>query len=135
LKNLYFSFCFPQKIEDEWKRSSFNNNHQWPFNNINCYTDEYHFCTYDFSDRIVPRIGFIIYNCPINLLYCYKRTFHNYGFVRHVSVPIRTNRRRLIQWTCDEKYEVDQLNKTLQVLASGRVNELHLTYLNEQVSQ
>ncbi|CAF1343961.1 unnamed protein product [Rotaria sordida] len=49
----------------------------------------------------------------------------------HTSVPIITTRRQLIQWTSDVKYEPDHLVKTLQILASGRVNELRLTYFNE----
>jgi hypothetical protein len=84
---------------------------------------------------LILKILFVIYNCPINLLYRHKRTFHNYGFATHVSAPICTIRRRLIQWACDQNYETEQFNKTLQIIASGPVNELHLTYLNGQVSQ
>ncbi|CAF1322814.1 unnamed protein product [Rotaria sordida] len=132
LKTLHFSLCFPQEIEHEWRMSSFNcNNQQWPFDNINCYMDECYMCTPDAIDLIL-KILFVIYNCPINLLYRHKRTFHNYGFATHISAPICTIRRRLIQWVCDQKYETEQFNKTLQIVASGHVNELHLTYLNER---
>jgi hypothetical protein len=83
----------------------------------------------------VRKITFVIYNCPIHRLYRHKRTFHNYSFATHLSTPISTIRRRLIQWTYDEKYETEQFNKTLQIIASGHVNELHLNLLNERVSQ
>ncbi|CAF3998479.1 unnamed protein product [Rotaria sordida] len=134
LKTLHFSLCFPQEIEHAWRISSFSCNRQWPFDNINCYIDERHVHVLD-ARGYIAKILFVIYNCPIHLLYRYKRTFYNYGFTTHVSAPIRTIRRRLIQWTCDQKYESEQLNKTLRIIASGRVNELHLTYLNEQVSR
>ncbi len=87
------------------------------------------------AGEFIPKILFVIYNCPINLLYRHKRSFHNYGFATHVSAPIRTIRRQFVQWTCDQQYEAEQFNKTLQIVASGHVNELHLTYLNERVSQ
>ncbi|CAF2960608.1 unnamed protein product [Rotaria sp. Silwood2] len=133
LKTLHFSLCFPQEIEHAWRMSSFNCNDQWPFDNINCYMDEYYMDDPDEIDFIL-KILFVIYNCPINLLYRHKRTFHNYGFATHVSAPICTIRRRLIQWVCDQKYETEQFNKTLQIIASGHVNELHLTYLNERTN-
>ncbi|CAF3440956.1 unnamed protein product [Rotaria sp. Silwood2] len=134
LKTLHFSLCFPQEIEHAWRISSFSCNRQWPFDNINCCIDERHVHVLD-ARGYIAKILFVIYNCSIHLLYRYKRTFYNYGFTTHVSAPIRTIRRRLIQWTCDQKYESEQLNKTLRIIASGRVNELHLTYLNEQVSR
>ncbi|CAF0741225.1 unnamed protein product [Adineta steineri] len=86
------------------------------------------------EEKFIPKILFVIYNCPINLLYRHKRAFHNYGFATHASAPIRTIRRRSIQWICDQKYEAEQFNKTLQIIASGRVNELRLTYLYERTN-
>jgi hypothetical protein len=114
--------------------SSFNCNRQWPFDNINSYIDECYMRDLN-AREFFPKILFVIYNCPINLLYRYKRSFHNYGFATHVSAPIRTIRRQFVQWTCDQQYEAEQFNKTLQIVASGHVNELHLTYLNERVSR
>jgi hypothetical protein len=134
LKNLHFSLRFPQEIEHTWRMSSFNCNAQYPFDNINSYIDECYVYVSDARD-FIPKILFVIYNCPINLLYRYKRCFHNYAFATHVCVPIRTIRRQCVEWVCDRKYETEQVNKTLRVVASGRVNELHLTYLNEQVSR
>jgi hypothetical protein len=134
LKNLHFSLCFPQEIEHTWRISSFNCNRQWPFDNINSYIDECYMRDVN-ARQFIPKILFVIYNCPLNLLYRHKRSFHNHGFATHVSTPIRTIRRQFVQWTCDQHYEAKQFNKTLQIIASGHVKELHLTYLNERVSQ
>ncbi|UJR35439.1 hypothetical protein I4U23_028196 [Adineta vaga] len=133
LKNLHFSLCFPQEIEHAWRMSSFNFNRQWPFDNINYYTDERHVYVWE-TGGYITKIVLVIYNCPVNLLYHHKRTFYNHGFATNVSAPIRTIRRRLVQWTCGQKYDAEQFNKTLQIVASGHVNELHLTYLDEQMN-
>ncbi|CAF0724874.1 unnamed protein product [Adineta steineri] len=133
LKTLHFSLCFPQEIEHVWRMNSFNYNRQWPFENINSYIDESYMRDLN-EEKFIPKILFVIYNCPINLLYRHKRAFHNHGFATHASAPIRTIRRRSIQWICDQKYEAEQFNKTLQIVASGQVNELRLTYLNERTN-
>ncbi|CAF4039957.1 unnamed protein product [Adineta steineri] len=133
LKTLHFSLCFPQEIEHAWRMSSFNCNRQWPFDNINSYIDECYMRPLK-EREFIPKIVFVIYNCPTNLLYRHKQYFHNYGFGTHVSAPIRTTQRRFVQWTCDQKYDAEQLNKTLQIVASGQVNELRLTYLNERTN-
>jgi hypothetical protein len=134
LKSLHFSLCFPQEIEHTWRMTLFNSSRQWPFDNINCYIDEHHVNVWE-TGSYITKVFFVIYNCPVSLLYYHKRNFYNYGFARHVSAPIRIIRRRLLQWTCDQKYDAEQFNKTLQIVASGHVNELHLTYLNEKVSK
>jgi hypothetical protein len=133
LKNLHFSFCFPQEIEYAWRMSPFNCNGEWPFDNLGCYIDESWISVQDGIDFITKAV-FIVYKRPISVLLHHKRTFHNHRFAEHVSVPIIRTRRRLIEWTCNQKYEPDQLIKTLRVIASGPLNELYLTYLNERVS-
>jgi hypothetical protein len=96
LKNLHFSLRFPQEIEHTWRMSRFNCNAQYSFDNINYYIDECYMYVSDASD-FIPKILFVIYNCPINLLYRYKRSFYNYAFATHVCVPIRTIRRQCVE--------------------------------------
>ncbi|CAF2596545.1 unnamed protein product [Rotaria sp. Silwood2] len=131
LKNLHFSFCFPQQIEVAWQMSSFNWKDKWPFDSVDSYIDEsYNYVKAKYT--CIPQNIFIIYNHPIDFLIRHRRTFHNHHLVTHVSKPIFTTRRRLTQWSTDQKYESNQISEILRVLASGRVNELHLIYFDEQ---
>ncbi|CAF3805924.1 unnamed protein product [Rotaria magnacalcarata] len=136
LKHLHFSFCFPQEIEDSWRISSFDRNGQWPFDNLAYYKCEIRISDLN-SSVFSKKALFVVYKGPINLLFHHKRTFRNHCFAEHASVPIMTTRRRLIQWIGDLKDEPDRLMETLRILASGRANELHLTYsyglLNESI--
>ncbi|CAF0841785.1 unnamed protein product [Rotaria sordida] len=50
----------------------------------------------------------------------------------HVSKSMFTTRRQLTQWSSDQKSESNQISEILRVLASGRINELHLIYFDEQ---
>lgn len=133
LKHLHFSFCFPQEIEHSWRMSSFNCMNEWPFDNLAYYIDEIWTSVQDRAISIRNAL-FVVYKRPITLLFHQKRTFHNHCLAAHASVPSITARRRLIKWTCDVKDEPDHVMKTLRILVSGRVNQLHLTYLNEPVS-
>jgi len=117
LKHLHFSFCFPTELEYTWRISSFGCNDEWPFDNIDCYIDENWISTYEKLETL-----FIVYKRPINVLLQHKRTFHNHFFAKHASVPIRTIRRRSIEWTCNQIDEPEQFVKTLQVIASDRVD-------------
>ncbi|CAF0904086.1 unnamed protein product [Adineta ricciae] len=130
LKNLHFSLYFPQEIEHTWKMSSFNYNHQWPFHNISSYTDEYYILDID-KRYFIPKVVFVIHNCSIDLLLHHKRYFHNSSFATHASAPVRTVRPRLVQWVCDQEYDAGKFRKALQIITSGHVRELRLTYLNK----
>jgi hypothetical protein len=132
LKNLHFSIVFPQEIEVAWRMSSFNGKDKWPFNNVDSYIDE----SYNYVDAkcaCITQNIFIIYNHPIDFLIRHRRTFHNHRLMTHVSKPIFTTRRRLMQWSTDQKYESNQISEILRVIASDRVNKLHLSWFDEQV--
>jgi hypothetical protein len=133
LKNLHFSFCFPKELECEWRISLFGCNKEWPFDNVDCYIDESWIST-DGGVDFITKTMFIVYKCPIDVLLQHKRSLHNHRFATHASVPIIRNRRRSIEWTCDKIDEPDQLVKTLQVIASDRVDKLHLMYRVQGVS-
>ncbi|CAF0993440.1 unnamed protein product [Rotaria sordida] len=130
LKNLHFSFCFPQEMEYAWRISPFSYNGQWPFDNIDYYIDDYLFVV---DDRVslVTKTLLIIYKHPINVLLRHKRTLHNHRFAVHASNPIIGIRRRSLELTCNQMDNTDQLVKTLQVITSSHLNEFHLTYLHE----
>lgn len=133
LKNLHFSFCFPQQIELAWRMNSFNWKDKWPFDNVDSYVDEsYNYVNARYTS--ITQTIFIVYNRPIDFLVRHRRTFYNHHLVAHVSKPILTTRRRLMQWSTNQKYQSNQINEILRVIASGRVNELHLIYFDEQVS-
>jgi hypothetical protein len=133
LKNLHFSFCFPQEMEHAWRTNPFNCNSEWPFDNIGYYIDE---------TLVIAKngIGFvtetllIIYRRPINVLLQHKRTLHNHHFATHASLPIITTQRRSLELTCDRMGDPIQVVKTLQVIASSHLKKLHLTYPHELVS-
>jgi hypothetical protein len=133
LKNLYFSFCFPEELESAWRISSFGCNGEWPFDNIECYIDEYVTTDCGGEDCITETV-FVVYKRPINILLQHKRTLHNHGFATQASVPIITTQRRSVEWTCDRIDASDQLVNTLRVVADGRVDALYLTFLAERVS-
>ncbi len=123
LKNLHFSFCFPQEIEQAWQMSSFSSNSKWPFDNLVCYIDESRIST-DGSSAFMTKTLFIVYTRPINIILQHKRTLHNHRFATHGSVPIIKTQRRLLEVTCDQIDEPEQLVKTLQVVASSQVDKL-----------
>ena len=125
--------CFPEQIEVAWRITSLNWKDKWPFDNVDTYLDEsYNYVKAQYT-YMTQKI-FIIFNHPIDFLIRHRRTFHNHCLVRHVSKSILTTRRRLIEWSTDEKYQSNQISETLRVLLNGHVNELHFIYFDRQVS-
>ncbi len=135
MKHLHFSFFFPKELEQTWRICSFGCNNEWPFDNIDCYVDEIWIRTDDKSKFIIEK-AFIIYKRPINILLQYKRTLHNHHLATRASTTIKTAHRRSILWSYDRMDEPGQFVKTLQVIASNRVDKLYLKNLIiEQVSR
>jgi hypothetical protein len=132
LKNLHFSFCFPQDIEYAWRTNPLNCNGEWPFDNIGYYTDESLFHRNN-GTHFVIKTQFIIYRRPINVILQHKRTLHNDRFAVHVSMPIVTSRRRSLELTCDQMCDSNHLVKILHVVGSSHLTKLHLTYLDKLV--
>ena len=82
LKNLYFSFRFPQELEKAWKASSFGRGGTWPFDDIGCFKNE---CFgIDFIKRRVPQKFFIVFKHPIDVLL--KHTIAIQSFIRHSCI-------------------------------------------------
>ncbi|CAF1359079.1 unnamed protein product [Rotaria magnacalcarata] len=133
LKNLYFSFCFPQDMEHVWRKSSFHRNGEWPFDNIDCYIDESLIATGRLHDFATTTL-FIVYKRPISVLLQHRRTLHNHRFATHASAPIFTTRRQSLLLTYDKIDKPDELFKTLQVLARCSVDKLHLKYRGDQAN-
>ncbi len=132
LKNLYFSFCFPQEMEHAWRMSPFSYKGEWPFDNIGYYLDESLFLVNRYGG-FVTKTQLIIYKRPINVLLQYRRTLHNHRFAEHASIPIITSRRRSFELTFDQIDDPNKLIKTLQIAASSHLTKLILTYPNEPV--
>ncbi|CAF3554798.1 unnamed protein product [Rotaria socialis] len=90
LKDLHFSFCFPQEMEHGWQMSSFSCNGKWPFDNLGCYLDD-SWISVDGDLNSVTDPLFVVYKRPINVLLQHKRTLHNHRLVEHAIIPIVTN--------------------------------------------
>ncbi|CAF2736744.1 unnamed protein product [Rotaria sp. Silwood2] len=133
LKNLHFSLCFPQEMEQAWQMSSFHHNDEWPFDNLDCYIDE-KWISPDGRIDLMTKAFFVVCTRPINIILQHQRTLHNYCFATHVSVPLITTQRRSLTMTFDQLDKPEQSVKTLQVVASSRVNKLKLIYLNKQIN-
>ncbi|CAF4137151.1 unnamed protein product [Rotaria magnacalcarata] len=126
LKDLHFSFCFPQEMEHGWQMSSFSCNGKWPFDNHGCYLDD-SWISVDGDLNSVTDPLFAVYKRPINVLLQHKRTLHNHRLVEHAIIPIVTNGRRSLDLTCDQTDQPDKLLKNLQVAANSSVNKIYLT--------
>ncbi|CAF4284234.1 unnamed protein product, partial [Rotaria magnacalcarata] len=126
LKDLHFSFCFPQEMEHGWQMSSFSCNGKWPFDNLGCYLDD-SWISVDGDLNSVTDPLFVVYKRPINVLLQHKRTLHNHRLVEHAIIPIVTNGRRSLDLTCDQTDQPDKLLKNLQVAANSSVNKIYLT--------
>ncbi|CAF1315387.1 unnamed protein product, partial [Didymodactylos carnosus] len=133
LKKLHFSLCFPQEMKQAWQMRSFNYNGKWPFDNLVCYIDESWIST-DGGTDFMTKTLFIVYTRPIYIILQHKRTLHNHRFATHAAVPIITTQRRSLEVTYDQTDEPEQLVKTLQVVASSRVDKFQLICLNKQVN-
>ena len=132
LKNLYFSFRFPQSIEKIWQENSFLNRNQWPFNNLQYLKDE---CLLKIFDRsgYIQQTYFIVYKCPIEILLEYTRIIHNHSFGNHLDYPIIRNQSFHLRWTSDQRDQSNQFIKTLQTIAGKRITTMDIKYLTPQV--
>ena len=133
LKNLYFSFRFPQALENAWKASSFGTSDEWPFDNIGCFKNERMA-----SDRArrnrVPTIFFIVYKHPINVLLKHTRSLFNHSFAIHASHFRAANLSHSMQWICNTVNEPDRVLKTFCTTRAVHSKSLCIIYLREGVS-
>jgi hypothetical protein len=133
LKHFYFSFRFPEEIENVWHSNLFINNNKWPFDNIGYFKDE-SFVFTGHGIRYIQKVFFIIYKHPIDILLKYKRTLHNHCFATHTSHSNMKNQSNSIQWTCNRIDQSDQILKTLKTIATGHVKSLSIKYVGQSVS-
>jgi hypothetical protein len=133
LKDLYFSFRFPQELEKSWKASSFGISDKWPFDNIGCLKNE---CLA--SDRArrnrVPTIFFIVYKHPIKVLLKHTRSLFNHLFAIHASNLRASNLSHSMHWICNTVNEPDRVLKTFRTTRAVRCKSLCIKYLREGVS-
>jgi hypothetical protein len=102
---------------------------KWPFNNIGYHLDE-QLISEDTNAKIVMKTVLLFYTCPFDILLEYTRTVHNHSFAKYSNII----QQRSIEWICDNIDNFDQLNTTLNVLARGHLNTLHLHYYKLKVS-
>jgi hypothetical protein len=127
LKNLYFSFRFPESIENLWKETSFLNKNQLPFNNLRYFKDE---CLLKLMDRFgyIQQTFFILVNFPIEILLEYTRIIHNHSFRNHLNYPIIRNQSFHLIWTSNQIDQSNQFIKTLQTIAGKRITTMEIKY-------
>jgi hypothetical protein len=133
LKDLYYSFRFPAELEKAWKAHSFSTSDKWPFNDIGCFKNECVATDYMRIERI-PKIFFIVYKHPINVLLKHTRSLFNYSFVTHASDHHGTNPSHSISWICNQVNEPEQVLKTFRTIRAVRSKSLCIKYVRQGVS-
>ncbi|CAF3958637.1 unnamed protein product [Rotaria magnacalcarata] len=123
LKHLYFLLCFPGNLNEILNIYLMKYGYVWPFNNIGYHLDE-QLISEDCNAKIVMKIVLLFYTCPFDILQQYIRTVHNHSFAKHSNII----QQRSIEWTCDKIDSSNQLSTTLNILAGGHLNTLHLHY-------
>ena len=134
LKDLYFSFRFPQERERAWHTSSFGKSNKWPFDNIGCFTNER--LTSDcVRAQYVPKMFIIVYKHPINVLLKHSRSLLNHSIAAHASHSHTVNQSHSIQWICDQMNEPNRIRKTFRTIASGLSRSLSVKFSRKRVSE
>jgi hypothetical protein len=133
LKDLYFSFRFPQELERVWHTSSWGRSDKWPFDNIGCFNNE-SLATGFMRSRRVPKIFFIVYKHPMHTLLKHTRSLLNYSFAIHASHHHATNPSHFMSWICNQVNEPDQVLKTFRTIRAADCKSVCIEYLREGVS-
>ena len=132
LRNLYFSFRFPESIEKIWQENSFVNRNQWPLNNLGYFKDE---CLMKTMDRFgyIQQTFFIVLTYPIEILLEYTRIIHNHSFANHLDYSMIRNQSFHLIWTSNQIDRSNQFIKTLQTIAGKRITSMDIKYFTPKV--
>ncbi|CAF4014703.1 unnamed protein product [Rotaria magnacalcarata] len=123
LKHLYFLFCFPENFNEILNIYLMKYGNTWPFNNIGYHLDD-QLISEDCNGKILMKTVLLFYTYPFDILQQYIRTVHNHSFAKHSNII----RQRSIEWICNKIDSLNQLSTTLNILAGGHLNTLHLHY-------
>ena len=133
LKDLYFSFRFPQELERAWRSSSFGTSDVWPFDSFGCFQSES--LTPDQRRmRRVPTLFFIVYKHPIHILLKHTRSLLNHSFAAQIPRLRSVNLSHSMQWICNTVNEPDRVLETFRRIRAVHGKSLCITYLREGVS-